>query len=60
MKSIQKQITACFLALVLVASLLCGGVGILTNYISANSLLEQTLTTTASLAADRVSYELNT
>ena len=58
MKSIQKQITACFLALVLVASLLCGGVGILTNYISANSLLEQTLTTTASLAADRVSYEL--
>ena len=58
MKSIQKEITFNFLALVLVAALLCGGVGIVTNFISANSLLEQELNATASLAADRVSYEL--
>ena len=58
MKSIQKEITFNFLALVLVAALLCGGVGIVTNFISANRLLEQELNATASLAADRVSYEL--
>lgn len=58
MKSIQKEITLSFLALVLVAALLCGGVGIITNFISANNLLEQELNTTASLAADRVAYEL--
>lgn len=58
MKSIQKEITFSFLALVLVAALLCGGVGIVTNFVSANSLLEQELAATASLAADRVSYEL--
>ena len=58
MKSIQKEITLCFLALVLAASFLCGGVGIATNFISSNSLLAQELEATASLASDRVAYEL--
>lgn len=58
MKSIQKEITSSFLALVLAASLLCGGVGVITNFIGANHLLKQELNATASLAADRVAYEL--
>ena len=58
MKSIQKKITACFLILVAVAALLCGGVGIFSVYTSNQSLLEEELKSLATLAADRVSYEL--
>ncbi|HIY22647.1 MAG TPA: HAMP domain-containing protein [Candidatus Flavonifractor merdigallinarum] len=58
MKSIRQKLLVSFLALVTVAALLCGGVGILTNYTSASALLEQQLTTTAKLAGERVSYEL--
>ena len=58
MKSIQKTIIASSLGLVLAAAILCGGVGILTNFISTKSLLERELETTASLTAQRVSYEL--
>lgn len=60
MKTIKQKIMAGFLVLVGVSVLLCGGTGILTNYTSANSMLEQTLQTTAPLAAERVSYELTT
>ena len=58
MKTIKQKILANFLVLVGVAALLCGGTGIITNYSNANSMLEQTLQSTASLAAERVSYEL--
>ena len=58
MKSIQKKITACFLILVTVAALLCGSVGIFSVYTSNQSRLEEELKSLASLAADRVSYEL--
>lgn len=58
MKTIKQKILASFLILVGVSVVLCGAVGILTNYTSANSMLEQTLESTAPLAAERVSYEL--
>ena len=58
MKSIQKTIIASSLGLVLAAAILCGGVGILTNFISTKSLLERELETTAAVTAQRVSYEL--
>ena len=41
-----------------VAALICGGVGILGNYTSAMSMLEQTLSSTAGVTAQRISYEL--
>ena len=46
------------LAMTAAAALICGGVGIAANYISSHSMLEQSLESTASLAATRVSYEL--
>lgn len=58
MKSIRQKLLVSFLALVSVAALLCGGVGIITNYTSASSLVQKELTTTATLASERVSYEL--
>ena len=58
MKSIRQKLLVSFLALVSVAALLCGGVGIFTNYNSSYTLLEQALTTTATLVSERVSYEL--
>lgn len=59
MKSIQKKITAILLILVAVAALLCGGVGIFSVYTSNQSMIEQELGALATLAADRVSYELS-
>ena len=58
MKSIQQRILAGSLALTFVAALLCGGVGIISSYINTRSLMENDLETTATLAAQRVSYEL--
>lgn len=58
MKSIQQRIIASSLALSCIAALLCGGVGIITNYTNTRSLLSSDLETTANLAAERVSYEL--
>ena len=58
MRSIKQKLLVSFLVLIGVSVLLCGGVGIAANYMSANSMLEQTLQATASLAAERVSYEL--
>ncbi|MGO5114659.1 methyl-accepting chemotaxis protein [Candidatus Avoscillospira sp. LCP25S3_F1] len=58
MKSIQRKIAIRVLSMIGVAALLCGGIGIFTNYNSSQNLLQQNLETTASLAAERVSYEL--
>ena len=58
MRSIKQKILVQVLALVVAAAVICGGVGIAANYISALSLLEENLRATASLAADRVAHEL--
>lgn len=58
MKTIKQKLLVSFLSLVAAAALICGGVGIAFNYTSANSLLQQTLTVAASVAAERVSFEL--
>ena len=58
MKSIKQKILAGFLTLVAAAALVCGGVGIATNYSSARSMLKQNVTTMAAVAAERVAYEL--
>ncbi len=58
MKTIRQKILASFLILVGVAVVICGAVGILTNYTSANSMMEKALEATAPLAAGRVSHEL--
>ncbi|MGI5962466.1 MAG: methyl-accepting chemotaxis protein [Lawsonibacter sp.] len=58
MKSIQQRIMISTLALACAAALLCGGIGIITNYTNTHALLEDDLKTTATLAAERVSYEL--
>lgn len=58
MKSIQQKLLASFLGLTAAAVLICGGVGIAANYFNTYATLERDLTTTATLAADRVSYEL--
>ena len=39
MKSIQRKLVTNTLVLVLCAALLCGGVGIFTNYTNSNQLL---------------------
>ena len=58
MRSIKQKILVCVLALTVAAAVICGGVGIAANYVSSYAMLEQTLQSTATLAASRVSYEL--
>ena len=58
MKTIKQKLLVSFLALVTAAALICGGVGIAFNYTNAKSLLQETLTASASVAAERVSFEL--
>ena len=58
MKSIQRKIAIRVLAMIAVAAILCGGIGIWANYSSSQSMLTQELQATAALAAERVSYEL--
>ena len=58
MKSIRQKILVCFLALAVLAAVLCGGTGILMSYSSSNTTLEQSMTALASETAERVSYEL--
>lgn len=58
MKSIKQRLMVSISVLVAVAALICGGVGILGNYTSAMSMLEQTLSSTAGVTAQRISYEL--
>ena len=58
MRSIKRKILVQVLALTTAAAVICGGMGIAANYISSFAMLEQELRSTASLAADRVAYEL--
>lgn len=60
MKSIKYKLLVSFLALVGVSVLLCGGVGIISNYTSAQNMMQQALELAAPLAADRAAQELNT
>ena len=60
MKSIKYKLLVSFLALVGVSVLLCGGVGIISNYTSAQTMMQQALELAAPLAADRAAQELTT
>ena len=51
MRSIKQKLLVRILAMTAAAALICGGVGIAANYISSHSMLEQSLESTASLAA---------
>lgn len=55
MRSIKQKLLVRILAMTAAAALICGGVGIAANNISSHSMLEQSLESTASLAATRVS-----
>ena len=58
MKSIQRKIAIRVLSMIGVAALLCGGIGIFTNFNNSQNLLSQNLEATATLAAERVYFEL--
>ena len=58
MKSIQRKIAIRVLSTIGVAALLCGGIGIFTNFNNSQNLLSQNLEATATLAAERVYFEL--
>ncbi len=58
MNSIRKKITVCITATVVIALLLVGGVGIVLNYRGTLSTVEQMLSETAVLAAERIDQEL--
>ena len=59
MKTIKGRIARLVIIVVVAAILIVGGVSILLNYNSTNKMLEQTMTETAKLAAERVGQELN-
>ncbi len=58
MNSIRKKITVCLMATVAIALLLVGGVSITLNYRSTISTVDQMLSETAVLAAERIDQEL--
>lgn len=58
MKSIRTKITLCLILTVLVSLVVSGSVGISLNYNSTMSTVEQMMSETATLAADRVQQEL--
>ena len=59
MKSIRKKITVCLMATVLTALILVGACGISLNYQSTVATVDQMLSQTAVLAAERVEQELS-
>ena len=59
-KSIKQKLLVSFLILVAVAALLCGGMGCISNYVSAKSTMVQMLEMTVGVAAQRVEYQLKT
>ena len=59
MNSIRKKITVCLMATVLVALFAVGASSILLNYRSTIATVEQLMSQTAVLAAERVEQELN-
>lgn len=58
MNSIRKKITVCLMATVVIALLLVGGVSIVLNYRGTVSTVDQMLSETAVLAAERIDQEL--
>ena len=60
MKRIKYKLLVSFLALVGVSVLLCASVGIISNYTSAQTMMQQALELAAPLAADRAAQELTT
>ena len=58
MKSIRKKITVCLMATVLTALILVGAVSISMNYRNTLSTVEQMMSETAVLAAERIEQEL--
>lgn len=58
MKSIKAKIMNSMIIIIAVSLILTGAISIYLNYSSTNQTLEQTMTETAALAADRVSHEL--
>ncbi|MDE7011367.1 MAG: methyl-accepting chemotaxis protein [Oscillospiraceae bacterium] len=58
MKSIRKKITVCLMATVLVALVLVGATSITLNYRSTIATVDQMMSETAVLAAERVEQEL--
>ena len=59
-KSIKQKLLVSFLILVAVAALLCGGMGCISNYVSAKSTMVQMLEMTVGVASQRVQYQLET
>ena len=58
MKSIRTKITLCLILTVLIGQIASGIASIIPNYISTMSTVEQMMSTTAVLAAERVEQEL--
>ncbi|MCI9267580.1 MAG: methyl-accepting chemotaxis protein [Lawsonibacter sp.] len=58
MKSIRKKITVCLMATVLIALVLVGSVSITLNYRSTIATVDQLMSETAVLAAERIEQEL--
>ncbi len=58
MKSIKQRILVILLCTAAAAAILCGGIGILELFSSTHAMLENDLQATASVAAGRVAYEL--
>ena len=59
MKTIKGRIARLVIIVVVAAIFIVGGVSIYLNYNSTNKMLEQTMTETAKLAAERVGQELD-
>ena len=58
MKSIRKKITVCLMATVLAALVVVGSVSITLNYRSTLATVDQMMSETAVLAAERIEQEL--
>ena len=58
MKSIRKKITVCLMATVVIALVLVGSVSITLNYKNTVATVDQMLSETAVLAAERIEQEL--
>lgn len=58
MKSIKSRILLCMLLTVIISLVVLGGISVSLNYSSSIELLEQTMTETSLIAANRVAQEL--
>lgn len=58
MKTIRGKILLCMILTILVSLLTVGTISVVLNYVSATSILRQTMTQTATVAAERIEQEL--